>query len=68
MSTLLHVENLSVSFPTAPWWSKWCKGVSFTLGRERLGIVGESGSGKSHDRPRDPGADAHSRQVRAGPA
>ena len=23
------------------------RGVSFTLGRERLGIVGESGSGKS---------------------
>jgi peptide/nickel transport system permease protein len=28
-------------------WTEAVRGVSFTLGRERLGIVGESGSGKS---------------------
>ncbi|WP_296570897.1 ABC transporter ATP-binding protein [Phreatobacter sp.] len=44
---LLAVEDLRVSFatPTGPFHA--VRGVSFTLGRERLGIVGESGSGKS---------------------
>ncbi|PXA98749.1 peptide ABC transporter ATP-binding protein [Nostoc sp. 3335mG] len=47
MSTLLEVENLRVSFPTHSGRVEVVKGISFTLGRERLGIVGESGSGKS---------------------
>ena len=47
MSTLLEVENLRVSFPTHSGRVEVVKGLSFTLGRERLGIVGESGSGKS---------------------
>ena len=47
MSALLDVENLRVTFPTPRGPVEVVKGVSFTLGRERLGIVGESGSGKS---------------------
>jgi peptide/nickel transport system ATP-binding protein len=44
---LLEVENLRVSFPGPAGVVEAVRGVSFTLGRERLGIVGESGSGKS---------------------
>jgi peptide/nickel transport system ATP-binding protein len=44
---LLEVENLAVRFPTRTGTVDAVRGVSFTLGRERLGIVGESGSGKS---------------------
>ncbi|MFG6529996.1 MULTISPECIES: ABC transporter ATP-binding protein [unclassified Sulfitobacter] len=44
---LLELENLTVSFPTPKGRVEVVKGLSFTLGRERLGIVGESGSGKS---------------------
>ncbi|WP_417254151.1 ABC transporter ATP-binding protein [Celeribacter sp.] len=47
MSTLLDVENLWVKFPTRNGVFDAVRGVSFSLGRERLGIVGESGSGKS---------------------
>ncbi|WP_269931854.1 ABC transporter ATP-binding protein [Aminobacter sp. HY435] len=47
MSTMLHVEDLRVSFPTRTGVVEAVRGVSFTLGQERLGIVGESGSGKS---------------------
>lgn len=47
MSALLTVENLRVSFPTRTGLIEAVRGVSFRLGRERLGIVGESGSGKS---------------------
>lgn len=47
MSTLLTVENLKVEYPTRTGLIQAVRGVSFTLGRERLGIVGESGSGKS---------------------
>jgi peptide/nickel transport system ATP-binding protein len=44
---LLDVENLWVRFPTRSGVFDAVRGISFTLGRERLGIVGESGSGKS---------------------
>src|SRR5690242_19233598 len=47
MSSLLTVKNLRVSYPTRTGEVEAVRGVSFTLGRERLGIVGESGSGKS---------------------
>ncbi|MET3662389.1 ABC transporter ATP-binding protein [Aquamicrobium ahrensii] len=47
MSALLEVEDLRVSFPTRSGVVEAVRGVSFALGRERLGIVGESGSGKS---------------------
>jgi peptide/nickel transport system ATP-binding protein len=47
MSTMLTVENLRVSYPTRTGVIEAVRGVSFILGRERLGIVGESGSGKS---------------------
>ena len=47
MSTMLTVEDLRVQFPTRNGNIDAVRGVSFTLGRERLGIVGESGSGKS---------------------
>ena len=46
-SPLLEIDNLRVSFPTPTGRVEVVKGISFTLGRERLGIVGESGSGKS---------------------
>lgn len=45
--SLLTVENLRVSFPSEQGPIEVVKGLSFELGRERLGIVGESGSGKS---------------------
>lgn len=44
---LLEVANLRVSFPTRHGLTQAVRGVSFTVGREKLGIVGESGSGKS---------------------
>ncbi|WP_288426373.1 ABC transporter ATP-binding protein [uncultured Agrobacterium sp.] len=44
---LLTVDNLRVSFPTRTGLVEAVRGVSFSLGKERLGIVGESGSGKS---------------------
>ncbi|PCH66382.1 MAG: peptide ABC transporter ATP-binding protein [Rhodobacteraceae bacterium] len=47
MSNLLDIENLWVKFPTRNGVFDAVKGVSFSLGKERLGIVGESGSGKS---------------------
>lgn len=47
MTNLLEVENLSVKFPTRNGIFEAVRDISFSLGRERLGIVGESGSGKS---------------------
>jgi peptide/nickel transport system ATP-binding protein len=45
---LLTVEDLRVAYPNREGsMTEVVRGLSFTLGRERLGIVGESGSGKS---------------------
>jgi peptide/nickel transport system ATP-binding protein len=44
---LLAVEDLHVTFPTRKGLVEAVRGISFSLGREKLGIVGESGSGKS---------------------
>jgi peptide/nickel transport system ATP-binding protein len=41
---LLTVERLSVLLPASP---PLVKGISFSMGQERLALVGESGSGKS---------------------
>ena len=47
MEALVKVENLEVGFRRRGKLVPAVRGVSFTLGREKLGIVGESGSGKS---------------------
>ena len=48
MSQLVEIENLHVAFRTDEGlWKDAVRGVSLSLGREKLGIVGESGSGKS---------------------
>jgi peptide/nickel transport system ATP-binding protein len=47
MEPLLKVENLQVAFHKRGRLVPTVRGVSFELGREKLGIVGESGSGKS---------------------
>ncbi len=48
MTPLLKLQDLRVAYPAREGgWQEVVRGVSFTLGRERLGIVGESGSGKS---------------------
>jgi peptide/nickel transport system ATP-binding protein len=44
---ILTVEGLSVTFPSLQGLVPAVRGVSFTVGREKVGIVGESGSGKS---------------------
>jgi peptide/nickel transport system ATP-binding protein len=45
--SLLSVADLRIRFPTDHGDGVVVKGLTFDLGRERLGIVGESGSGKS---------------------
>ena len=44
---LLEIDNLRVAFPSATGPVDVVRGLSLSLGQERLGIVGESGSGKS---------------------
>ena len=44
---MLTVERLRVAFPSRTGMVDAVRGVSLTMGREKLGIVGESGSGKS---------------------
>jgi peptide/nickel transport system ATP-binding protein len=44
---LLEVEDLRVRFKTSTGTVEAVRGISFSVGRERLGIVGESGSGKT---------------------
>ncbi len=45
---ILVVEDLRISFPNRDGGrTEAVRGISFALGRERLGIVGESGAGKS---------------------
>jgi peptide/nickel transport system ATP-binding protein len=43
----VEIRNLRVAFPTPSGMSEAVRGVSLSLGAEKLGIVGESGSGKS---------------------
>jgi peptide/nickel transport system ATP-binding protein len=45
--SLLDVDDLHVRFRTRSGIVEAVRSVSFTVGRERLGIVGESGSGKT---------------------
>ena len=48
MANLVEIENLRVAFRNDEGeYNEAVRGVSFSLGREKLGIVGESGSGKS---------------------
>lgn len=47
MTDLLTIRDLRVTFHTEAGPVEAVRGVSFALGRERLGIVGESGSGKT---------------------
>ena len=48
MSQLVEIENLRISFRNDDGgYNDAVRGVSLSLGREKLGIVGESGSGKS---------------------
>jgi peptide/nickel transport system ATP-binding protein len=47
MEQLLQVDDLNVTFPSPKGEIRAVKNVSFSLGKEKIGIVGESGSGKS---------------------
>ncbi|MCB0021270.1 MAG: ABC transporter ATP-binding protein, partial [Anaerolineales bacterium] len=44
---MLEVKNLRIRFTSYGHVTEAVRGVSFDMGREKLGIVGESGSGKS---------------------
>ncbi|WGF90446.1 ABC transporter ATP-binding protein [Marinivivus vitaminiproducens] len=44
---LLDVRDLRITFKGAQGTNEAVRGVSFSIGREKVGIVGESGSGKS---------------------
>ncbi|WP_306833886.1 ABC transporter ATP-binding protein [Neorhizobium huautlense] len=44
---LIDVKDLTIRFETPQRTFDAARGVSFTIGREKVGIVGESGSGKS---------------------
>jgi peptide/nickel transport system ATP-binding protein len=44
---ILSVENMSVQFPSLSGVVTAVRNVSFSVGREKVGIIGESGSGKS---------------------
>jgi len=44
---LLEVEDLNVTFRTPHRMVRAVRDISFTVGKEKVGIVGESGSGKS---------------------
>ncbi|WP_026869674.1 ABC transporter ATP-binding protein [Inquilinus limosus] len=45
--SLLQVEDLRITFPGGHGPLHAVRGISFAIGREKVGIVGESGSGKS---------------------
>ena len=62
---LLIVEDLHVTYDTPTGLVHAVRGVSFELGREKLGIVGESGSGKSQTGRAILGLTAPGGQVRA---
>jgi peptide/nickel transport system ATP-binding protein len=47
LAPILEVDDLRVRFHTRQGIVEAVRGISFSLGREKLGIVGESGSGKS---------------------
>jgi len=47
MRPLLEIEDLNVTFRSRKQTVRAVRGISFSMGREKLGIVGESGSGKS---------------------
>jgi peptide/nickel transport system ATP-binding protein len=44
---LVEIRDLRVDFPNPSGFTQAVRGISFSMGREKLGIVGESGSGKS---------------------
>jgi peptide/nickel transport system ATP-binding protein len=44
---LLRVKNLNIIFPSPKGDVHTVKDISFSMGKEKIGIVGESGSGKS---------------------